>query len=545
MSKTKLVRENTKAKKKTTGLQQIEAVLRDLLYIAITVYMVLIIAVMPFYNQEGYTHIGTDKYTFLKTTGIYGAYIIIPLVLIYLAVHITKVKKQDHQTWKQGLENLRSSLSVTDISAICFAVTVVVSYLSTDYRDEALWGTKGWYMGLTTQLLFVGVYFLISRMWKPNKWIPLLFLPVSFIVFVLAYLNRFGIYPIEMAAARPSFISTIGNINWFCGYQVTVFFGGAYMLWRGEKLKGWAKALLFAYLAVGFGALVTQGSSSGILTLAGVLLVFFLLSAADGQKMKAFLEIVLTLAAACLITFGIRKVAPEAITYQEGSVDLLTLTPLPIVMVVAAAGLWCWVSYTLHKDCYPVKLFRSLAWIAGVGTVAGMVLLFLLIVINTKFPGSLGALSDISLFTFNPQWGSMRGATWTAGFMCFAEQGLWKKLVGVGPDCMAAFIYGNGSDKLLGLMHEAFEGSRLTNAHNEWLTMLVNLGLFGLVSYASMIVSAVCRFLKKGNVRYIAGAAGICILAYTINNIFSFQQSMNAITMYVVMGIGEAYARKE
>ena len=33
----------------------------------------------------------------------------------------------------------------------------------------------------------------------------------------------------------------------------------------------------------------------------------------------------------------------------------------------------------------------------------------------------------------------------------------------------------------------------------------------------------------------------MALLAYTVNNIFSFQQSMNVSTMFVIFGMGEAF----
>ena len=128
--------------------------------------------------------------------------------------------------------------------------------------------------------------------------------------------------------------------------------------------------------------------------------------------------------------------------------------------------------------------------------------------------------------------------------MCFAEQDFLHKLVGIGPDGMSAFLYQNGSEELIALVKEAFGNATLTNAHNEWLTVLVNTGLFGLVCYVGMIVSAVIRYVKNRNASAIAGAAGFCMLAYTVNNMFSFQQAMNVSVLFLIFGMGEAFLRR-
>ena len=94
-------------------------------------------------------------------------------------------------------------------------------------------------------------------------------------------------------------------------------------------------------------------------------------------------------------------------------------------------------------------------------------------------------------------------------------------------------------------MRERFGEARLTNAHNEWLTVLVNTGVAGAAAYVGMIVSAIVRYIRQRDRNYITAAAGFCLLAYTVNNMFSFQQAMNVSTMFVIFGIGEAYQRRK
>ena len=88
------------------------------------------------------------------------------------------------------------------------------------------------------------------------------------------------------------------------------------------------------------------------------------------------------------------------------------------------------------------------------------------------------------------------------------------------------------------MVNDFFAGNRLTNAHNEWLTILVDMGVLGAVSYAGMMISAIRSFLRAGKESALAGACGFCVLAYTVNNMFSFQQVMNISTMFVILGIG-------
>lgn len=86
-----------------------------------------------------------------------------------------------------------------------------------------------------------------------------------------------------------------------------------------------------------------------------------------------------------------------------------------------------------------------------------------------------GAMSGtVSLLRFDRYWGNGRGAAWTAGWKTFAAMPSARKLVGAGPDCFESCVYSD--PQIAEMLHSVFGTSRLTNAHNELLTVLVNTG---------------------------------------------------------------------
>ncbi len=538
-------------KKKSAGsgpgfIECLRRGLLSLLDVLVSLYMVALIVILPLYSAEsGYRRIGTEKCLFFRSVSVNACKIILPLAVICLfclAVRRFRIKSRDRI--------FRPYLSVTDLSALVYLAAVVGSYLHTSFREETSWGdtfygTYSWYLGLLTQLLFLAVYLMVSRLWKRRDWLIALWIPVLFIVSLLGYLNRFGIYPLQMQASGPQYISTIGNINWYCGYLVTVLSGFAYYLWQGEQLprKRWVRSLLYVCLGVEFGTLVTQGSSSGIVALLILLGVFYLFSMKDGEKLQRFWAGCILLFAVCVITLGIRLIWPEAITYSETTTDLLTMTPLPVLML--GVSLLCW--YLVRRSCramrFRAKIWTALgitAWAAAGAAAAGYVIL---LVLNTLHPGSIGSLSQLKAFTFDASWGSNRGITWTAGLTCFLDQDLTGKLLGVGPDAMGIYIHSGANPALKQLVEDYFGNLMLTNAHNEWLTVLINEGLLGAAGYIALMVTAIRRYLKAGKADPLAGAAGMGILAYTVNNVFSFQQVMSTSAVFLILGIGEACLR--
>jgi len=204
-----------------------------------------------------------------------------------------------------------------------------------------------------------------------------------------------------------------------------------------------------------------------------------------------------------------------------------------------------WIYRSRKPGSYKGQFMKNLTK-AAVGVCAGsMLLVFALLTANTLRPGCIGALSACPFFTFSDSWGSGRGATWTAAAMCFKEQDFLHKLVGVGPDAMSAYLYTDGSGQLQYLAQKCFGATTLlTNAHNEWLNILVDVGILGLLAYVGFVISALVRCFQAKNRNTLAFACGFCLLAYTAYNMFSFQQTMNCATIFVILGMGMAFLRE-
>lgn len=528
------------------------------------VYLVLMTVVMPLYFRDGYTHIATDKADFCARVSISVLRLQLPLLAVYLAGALTAFLRRNKKSparavWLEQLGKIQKRVTLTDIFMGVYGAALVLSYLCSDYKEDALWGAvNGWYMGFMPQLMLVAAYFLIAKCWKPRRAFFYLMLSVSAAVFLLGYLNRFGFYPVKMRLSSPGFISTIGNINWYCGYLVTVLFAGAALVWRGGG-RLWQRALLYGYVLLGFATLTTQGSMSGIVALGAVLSVLLVKSAGNGGRMCRFWAVAALLSAACLFTWLLRGAAPDRINLEDKIIDLLTTGGLPVIMTIVSLLLMALFYILEKKGMYPRKCMTVLAKIYVTIVSCAVVLFIILTAVNTKYPGSLGRLSEYPALTFSYRWGSNRGATWRAGLMCFSEQDIVHKLTGVGPDAMSAYIYQDGSEGLLQMLNQVFGPNlRLTNTHNEWLTVLVDTGILGLIGFGGAMVTAMAAFFRKsgesgkavsgggsGGFCSVCCACGFSLLAYTVNNMFSFQQTVSLTTMIAILGMGMAFLRAE
>lgn len=507
----------------------------------VMVYFLVMTVVYPFYAPGGYMHIGEVKYEFFRAAGLIMLALVIAVILISLALH--RDKEWLIRNYKQ--------MSVTDWFAYGYLVAVMLSYLFSAYKEDALWGTDGWYMGVMTQIMFVLIYFVFSRYFSCGlKWLGIWMLAAAG-VFLLGICNRYSIYPIVMDGQTEVFISTLGNINWFCGYWSVTATIGIVLYWCSDKKM--VRVLAGIYSAIAMVSGVTQGSSSAYLVFIIIFLALFILSLNSNEKLYRFLELCMMFAASCQIA-RLMQYLPgleyNYMWYDESG-------RLVVSMVLIAGNTTVWV-FLILLACY--VLFRILGrqglfhiekhkWLWGIMTVAvvivvGIAAIYLLIdneiLCFRDVPETMEYDSYLEPF-FDEGWGNGRGATWNCGMDAYRRLDTLHKIVGVGPDCFADYVYSvpELADKLV----ERFGNLRLTNAHNEQITLLVNVGVLGWVCCMGLFVSAFVRYMKRGQRQPVLYLCAIGVLAYTVHNMVSFQQVLSTPYIFILLGIGEKYYR--
>lgn len=541
-------------------------------------YLIMMGVVLPFYYhpETSYMTIGSGKAEFYNkwafgTAKAAGVFLLLYLLTASVRQFLLWKKDSSWKTggaslWmamKTGCQNFWQSLTGTELFAVCYIAALCISYLLTDYPEFAKMGADGWNMGFWPQILFLFFFLLLERTLTTGmaKAGIGMMLSASTVVFLLGLLNRYGVNPLHMESSGPGFISTIGNINWYCGYWSVLFpVCCGIFLFREKVLP------VFSGIAVviGFATGISQGSDSGLLVLAAMTLILGCFAGKEREGLRHFIELLLLFCVSLTGLFALQHLFPERNKYQTAGYLFLTGKPWGLIFGVLLLCLYfllfirknnCangWTK-TVKNHC-DNKLMgtadRGIVWtyrawqiLTGLSA-AALVLYIGLLTFNTTHPGVIPALDGNALFTFNTSWGSSRGATWSIGIHTFLAQNFGHRLFGVGPDSMAAYLYQSDNSTLLAEVRATFGDKRLTNAHGEWITVLVNTGLMGLLSFAAMIISAVATLFSRKQ-KTLVKACGLAVLCYILHNIFSFEQMMNISQMYLVMGIGMAVAEKE
>ena len=172
-------------------------------------YLVILFAGLPLYMQNKLVMIGNAKYLFFRnTTLVMGVFVV-------LAVLWQKIRRErkTKRLWKK-----------TDVFMLLYLASAILSYGISPCRETVLLGYPGWYMGLVTQVLLVGIYFTVSRYYDGSRSIWWIAGITAGIVTFIGLLNRLDIDVLGTFRGmengewnRTQLLSTIGNNNWYAG----------------------------------------------------------------------------------------------------------------------------------------------------------------------------------------------------------------------------------------------------------------------------------------------------------------------------------------
>lgn len=490
-------------------------------------YLLLILAVLPVYMTDGFYLLADAKYLFFRNVSCFFAIVWLLGTSVY-SVQERHVHKSRHEGY-----------SITDWFVIAFGISSVLSYLFSNYKDTALVGYSGWYMGLLTEAFLVGGYFLVSRAYEEDTFVLAIVWISVFLVCLLGVLNRQGYDPLGIFTDmdwwdwnRRNLLSTIGNINWYCGYLAV---GVPLLLYCFWAVEGWRRIPAGAAAFVGIGAIFLQGSASGYIALAVMYVILFFGSWREVGLFLRFWQTVLFVPLFCFLTWLTQMdlILPYDMEHLIGKI----YTPfwgIPLGIVTVGIGI-LWVYYRRNKGNFlkDGRVLKIVVALAAASALAGM-----LILVGCQVSEEIwGLFGKASFFRLNDDWGSGRGKLWAAAWDGFCESNFVRKLYGVGPDCFARYFYEAGTLEL-GTAGQ-WKDAVYANAHNEWLNMLINQGILGGVCYLGIFFTAFYRFCKYfgKNRRMMAGM--MAVGAYMANQFFSFGQVVATPFIFLVIAVCE------
>ena len=148
------------------------------------IYLWIMLAVYPLFMGKGYEELVYKKWILFLYASL--AFVLVSLVCgTAIFFRNGKFARKQEKTRKQTEKGKNAGGNgefgsgtgrwmATDWFAAVYLIAVLVSYVGAIDRKAAFWGVDTWYMGLVSQVLFIGIYFGISRGYTGLKYLRVL-----------------------------------------------------------------------------------------------------------------------------------------------------------------------------------------------------------------------------------------------------------------------------------------------------------------------------------------------------------------------------------
>lgn len=498
----------------------------------VNIYLMIMLCVYPLFLVHGYMDLVYKKWAlFLYST---AAALLVSLVW-YLPERKKGEKKEKKIKWL-----------LTDWFVLGYLVCAAVSYATAADRASALWGVDTWYTGFVAQLLFVGIYFMVSFGYKGMPYLDIAGAAAGIAVALIIILQRFGVDVLHLYKGfgddvRLNFVTTLGQVTWTSSYiSILLIMGiGVYFCSRPGRKRIWQGI----GIGIGFAAEMVLNCDSGVIALGAAFMVLLWLAAGHRDRVMRLMELLLiALVSAAATGIGERlaggRMIPIDAIYLKVAQSMLLY---PLLAVLAAFYLLVRKGkIRIAGKRRNVLIFRGIYLALAGAAATGVVVLFIL-----HGKGYFAGSPTENYFRFTIWWGNSRGFIWRTGAAVFGDFSIWRKLFGCGPDGFTPYAYGLMGDAI----NEFWHNQLVPNVHNEWFNAVINYGLAGGLAYLGIFISSAYACMRKalsaedGEAAVMFGA-GLAAVGYIAHNVLCYQQIIGTPFIFVWMGIGAAKIRQ-
>ena len=517
----------------------------EFLKIVCQIYMTVILVVLPLYYipGNGYYKLGDSKYYLYRNISLIcmGICLVVQIIAVVKSYLMEKHRRIEQccrvekcgsfgmyirKTGEKMIGWCREHIVVT---AVClYGACAVVSALASPYGSTAWTGEKEWYMGAVTICLMVGGFWLAANYGGQCSRILYLGEAASVTVALIGLLQKLGYDPLELLKGYvvgdweyTHMLTTLGNNNWLSGYYSVMFpLSLALFLQAVEEERRGRSMLLGVSNTLVVILLFLQGSDGGVMVASVALWMCFWSSRKKTKLWEAMLFLLTGVCAGMLLWGkGMQSLGTFDILLQDGIAKRLAAWQ-GWILLAAVCLLFCGVHHVLPEK--KKRMLRIGVLYGSLVLAAGTVIWYIL-----KQQGSNFA-----------EWGNSRGRLWQMAWQGFCQGDLRQKLLGSGPDCFSGYLGQVLPGGTVLFDKGYFADSIFTNAHNEWLTTLINMGVLGVLAYAAVFFTVFRKY--RGNFMTI-----MLFFTYGLHSLISFQQVLNAPFLFLLLGVCEAGKTQE
>lgn len=428
------------------------------------IYFGMILALLPLYfDSKVYTAmINAKGDCYLFIAAVMGIFILITL--------ITSVIRKESSVRFTGQRK-----NPMDIAMLAFGGSVIISFLLSENKKAAYFGTGGFHVGTLSIVTLVAFYFFISRNLRGSRthWDLIILLNVILFIWVVLdtiSANIFGMRT-RLGGQKFQYFGSLGQMDSVSAYICIILPIMIVFFLNQKKKKTWTSVCVLCGL-MAFTGIRTDGVYIGVAVCAIFLIPYAL---RDTVRLVNLLWIGLIWGVAITFYSVFSVVAPDRIGTDMGVSGTLIHYWIGAVMIVFCGVLLLWIE---KKRVLPSnKVINILSKMA--------VILLLLVIVVFILHGT------VNLVQGDIRWGNGRGGIWLGAIHLFEAYNPLQKLFGLGMTAASTDLTYYANE----LLH--WENVGVANAHNDFLEYLLSTGIVGLVAYTATWVVPIVEYIRS------------------------------------------------
>lgn len=499
-----------------------------ILNIASEIFVAVILMLFPLIVDEtGFFRILEAKwYSHLTIVSTYIFLVLSVFIYFFLVKKVNLLK---------GKKFTKSKIFICAFLIINIISTLTSPYFKT--HDLLIGSGRG--EGLINILLYTISFLLVSTFLKFEKR-QINYFAISALLFssicVIQYFgfNPFNMYQDGIGTHNVSFMGTIGNVDFISAYY-TIVLTISLMTYLFVSESKWQSLLNLTAVTMGlfiFQIIDVQSGLVAFMVVAALLAPYILLSGETFSK-------ILVVIAGIVVGFLVDQVINLKYVYANKELVFnWQINELGIGMAVCIVVLLILAFILKKKDYYSLHKRRNVLIIYGLmilAVVGGLVVIY----IKDFNIGILHEIHDILHGNFKDEYGTYRIFLWKRAIKLVQEA----PIIGTGSDTFAIRFMSKYTADVAALGKITINDT----AANVYLTILVNTGVLGLMSFVLLILSLLSKLLKAalsgklndnithGNMYYYIIAMGV--FAYAVQDFFNLWVVIVTPIYFITMGM--------
>lgn len=428
-----------------------------------------------------------------------------------------------------------SVVSMLMLMAVC-----VVSCARAGFTNAVLTGSEGRYCGLYFMISCGAAFFVISCGRMSMKRLMPLVITCAALCAGLGFVNAIGYDPLGFydrikKGQEPTFLSTIGNFDFFGAFIVMIFsLAGAQFVLNENKGMRWLGGVCASIMAFGITACRTECS------FAGMHMACYLLFALSGGAYARMVR-------ACMLWAVSFASLPVTYPLLEASIYNPHIDGLPKMLYNLHIGEYAALLFAAFAVVFlllqrrgkkPVSRKQLMKWMMGLFFCGGMLLIAAIVyfsVFDTKT--KLGSFANF--LRFNDSWGTLRGFVYVRALRAFRDFEPMDKLFGAGMELTRSILtpyFDNPKMLRYGVFNDP---------HCQPLQMLLTCGIAGMLCFLGLYLSMIVMLFR--NVDDDPDACGLLcsVWCYGLILLINVTQPILIATYYSICALAIACVRTQ